>query len=504
MPQKLKLLARTIRNQFQNLPRRVVIMIVFAVIGLATVFVSRAATSSVSIQAEGGTRTPSVGLVSDASASGGSAIRFSNAASVCGKRVQNYTYQVPYGNAVWNQPVCGLATYAKSADYANRLYSWGYVNDGSVPAPNTRIYGFVASSIGLPKPTLFDPEGLSTLFSRNVYYASTANTTTLVQTSVTASNLDGIKSDDGQTPDVFRFLPNTPIPWNTSWRTGEGGDNEIVLLDDRPGPTYGRIYEIAGYKRDLAAVTQCGPFFRDRICTYNVKVGRDMDGNIIDYRSFEGFIDGRGVGLSMFATLTTPEEVVAGEIRHALGMGIPNTATGPICTSAQLGTAAEGSTCGTAVAPASKFEWGGVNSSAERNNIDPAFNSIYTQDKMIPEGMRFALNITDAQIESWITSRGYTGAKAKTARIFAVAFRDYGAMIVDTNGERAGLQLAGAANPTARAQWASVGMDSEEDTQLLQGLVTKTNLYVVAPPTVTCKDGSLSKYFCKWTSARYP
>jgi hypothetical protein len=208
----------------------------------------------------------------------------------------------------------------------------------------------------------------------------------------------------------------------------------------------------------------------------------------------------------MYATFTTPEEVMAGEIRHALGMSIPNTATGPICTAAQLGTTAEGKTCGTALAPASKFEWGGVNSSAERKNIPDAFNSIYTQDKMIPEGMRFAINITDAQIETWIQSQAKFNndtKKANTARIFARALRDYGVMVVDTNGAKGQLQLAGAANPTARQQWASVGMDSEDDELILEGLITKTNLYVVEPPSQTCSNGSVSKYFCQWTSAKY-
>lgn len=495
-----------LRNKAEQLPQRVVIMVVLVVVGLATVLATRAATSSTSIESEAGTRSAKVSLVVNSGASAGSAIKFSSNAVACGKRVQNYTYQVPFGNAVWNQPVCNMPVYAKFTDYANRFYSWSSVNDGTTPANDTRTYGYLGADIGLPKPTFTDPEGLSGLFSRNVYYASTANTTTLVQASATQSNLDGIKYDDGQTPDAYRYLPNTSIPWNSSWRTGEGGDNEIVLLDDRPGPTQGRIYTIAGYKRDLAAITQCGPFLRDRICTYTVKVGRDLSGNIVDYRTYEGFLDSRGVGLSMYATFTTPEEVMAGEIRHALGMSIPNTATGPICTAAQLGTTAEGKTCGTALAPASKFEWGGVNSSAERKNIPDAFNSIYTQDKMIPEGMRFAINITDAQIETWIQSQAKFNndtKKANTARIFARALRDYGVMVVDTNGAKGQLQLAGAANPTARQQWASVGMDSEDDELILEGLITKTNLYVVEPPSQTCSNGSVSKYFCQWTSAKY-
>ncbi len=47
---------------------------------------------------------------------------------------------------------------------------------------------------------------------------------------------------------------------------------------------------------------------------------------------------------------------------------------------------------------------------------------------------RFALDITDAEIESWLDSRGYQNAKRRTAAIFARALRDYGWMITDTSG----------------------------------------------------------------------
>ncbi len=480
--------------------RYAVVCLALAVAGIATLLVSKAASNSTSLYANNGAKQGNVTSL------GTTSVQFGKT-GVCGKRVQNYTYQVPFGNAVWNQPVCGLPVYAKSADYVNRFYSWSSLNNGTADPNDKRIFGFVNVDIGLPKPSLTDPEGLSGLFSRNVYYASDATTTTQVQASVYESNLDGIKLDDGQTPDAKRFLPNAYIPWNPNWRTGEGGDNEIVLLDNRPGPTQGRIYEISGYKRDLAAVTQCGPLFRDRICTYTVRVGRDTQGNIIDYRTYEGFLDGRGVGLSMFATFTTPEEVMAGEIRHALGMAIPNTAVGPVCTALQLGTPAEGYTCGTAVAPATKVERGSSTSSAYLTGMSPELAAIYTLDKLIPEGMRFALNITDSQIEAWIQSQSKFAndtKKANTARIFARALRDYGVMVVDTNGAKAQLQLAGSANPVARQQWASVGLDTDDDKYLLEGLITKSNLYVVNPPQLTCLDGSVTRYFCDWTTARYP
>ncbi len=38
--------------------------------------------------------------------------------------------------------------------------------------------------------------------------------------------------------------------------------------------------------------------------------------------------------------------------------------------------------------------------------------------RSVPEGTRFALHITDAEIDAWLTSRGYTGQKRATARVF--------------------------------------------------------------------------------------
>lgn len=52
--------------------------------------------------------------------------------------------------------------------------------------------------------------------------------------------------------------------------------------------------------------------------------------------------------------------------------------------------------------------------------------------KMVPHGQAYALVWTDEQIEAWLDSRGYLGALRRTARIFAVALRDYGWELVET------------------------------------------------------------------------
>ena len=108
----------------------------------------------------------------------------------------------------------------------------------------------------------------------------------------------------------------------------------------------------------------------------------------------------------------------------------------------------------------------------------------------VPEGMRLAINITDPQIENWLDSRGYTGAKRRTAKIFAVAMRDYGAIILETgcwgiNLETDGIldtRTGGSRDIWARNGITAISGNANPHGDLLAGLITQSNLYVVNPP----------------------
>lgn len=487
--------------KISRIPRPVVIIVVLVFFGLVTLILTKAASLSTSVQPEAGNRTSNVTLEPSSSASGGQAIRFGAASTLtCGKTVSNYTYQVPFGNAVWNQPVCTLPTYSKSTDFAARLVK-------SAVGDNPSFYGTVGASPGFPDPTqILDP--LINLFTREVYLASKATTQAKVSSIGSPSNLDGIgyNSDEAwPSPGKKSQHPEATIPWNPSWTTGKGGDNEIFILDDRPGSTQGRIYTIWIFQAGGCYSPLELLVWPDRVCASSIQVGRDHYGKIIDYRTHEGYVSERGVGLSYYATLTTPDEVAAGEIRHALGISIPNSSFGAICTPAQLGTAAESNTCGTALAPASKFEWGGASLQDIRRQGAFGTQSI---DKTIPEGTRFALTLSYAQIDAWVASRTEwvnNPRRAETARIFARAMKDYGMIVVDTNGSWPGVQMAGGVNPDNATKWKNLQMGPEfEDRELLKGLVNIGNVRVIEPPTLTCDDGTTSKNYCKWTSARYP
>lgn len=422
----------------------------------------------------------------------------------CGSTtVTNYTYQVPFGNAVWNQKVCNLPRYGKSAEYAQRFFKWsGAVNNGS-PEHQAKYAGKLGIGSIFEEPRIGVP-----LWARNVYYSSNATTTTKVRSYVYSSNLDGTKynsNSDVAKPGYKSKNPETTIPWNPDWGVYGTGDNEIIILDEQNG----RIIEIWGFRKSeserLACANLLYPMPSNRICTASTDIGRDIDGNIIDYRTFEGLHGDRGVGFSKFITFTTPREVLAGEIRHALGVVIPNTAIGPICTKEQLDTSAEGNTCGTAVAPATKVEHGHMTSPT---HLPAEYQQLYGLDKTIPEGMRFALDISNQEIEAWISSKEKFNGNARlaeTARIFVRALRDYGFMIVDTNGSGAGIQAANAQNSEDKALWNQLGIYENKDAgTLLEGLIKEGDLYVVDPPTLECKDGTLTKHFCTWRNAYYP
>lgn len=492
-----------ILKTIQRYPRFVIVGVCMFM-GVATILLTRAAVPSLFFEAEGGTRTNSAGLFSSGSSSNGGFIKFGGGGANCGRQKQNYTYEVPFGNAIWNQPICSLPRHPQSADFAARFFEWGHVNDGS-PSADVKN-GRISTDPGFPKtPTFNDPTGLGELYTTEVYYASAATTEKPVVTTLSPSNLDG----EGYNPEpsfpgpgLLSNRPSAKIPWNPAWKSAGGTDAHIIVIDDRPGKN-NAIYTVWGYETGFI----CAGLDQTQVCAFTVRIGRGFDGTVINYKTHEGYTKDRGVGLNPYATLVTADEVAAGEIRHALGVSIPNPSFGPDCTTSQLQEPVNWNVvtkqCGTAVAPASKFEW--FDRTTTPFLAEP-FRTIYTKDRSIPEGMRFGLDITYGQIESWINSRPDLASnprRAETARVFARGLKDYGMMVVDTNKSRFSVQTEGGVNPLTAAKWKNLAMGPEYDDDLLDGLVTANNVYVVNPPLLTCRDGSKSRFYCEWSNAVY-
>ncbi len=457
--------ARKIPNLLKR-PWSFVLILVIALIGAWVVIASQAAT----------TLTPTTGST-----------------ATCGAVMKNYTYKVPFGNAPWNIPACKLPVFSQSADYVSRLYNHAMPNDGSTTGLSRRGNFNIGFGFGDTKD----------LFAHAVYSASEANgKTTKIRVCgnphCNPSNFDG----DLKQNDTKGYLPDKEIPWDPNWAIAEGGDNQVIIVDEAKG----ELITLSEIKKDsLGALGQCGVIAPERLCVSSAKVIRDNSGKLANYLTYDGSTSGRGIGQSHYATLLTPQEVMAGEIRHALGMGIFNTAFGPECTKEQLATNnwnIIGKTCSTAFAPATKFEWSSANKISDRISSLSKYDNITTLDKTVPEGMRFVLKMTDAEVETFIKNKGYTGAKANTTRIIIKALRDYGFMPVDTGGS-AQFQVAGVLNPSYREMWKQLGITQEDDKKLLHGLFTETNMVVVEPPTSECIDGTKSQYYCKYTSSQY-
>src|SRR5690606_17602981 len=122
--------------------------------------------------------------------------------------------------------------------------------------------------------------------------------------------------------------------------------------------------------------------------------------------------------------------------------------------------------------------------------------------KMVPRGSRLVIDRTDAEIQQWLDSRGYSGRLRETARIFAVALRDYGLIQLDTTGGPATIQVSGGRNPETAAGWRALGIEGD-GLDFLDGLVTSSNIRVLEAATNHCDHG-LSKLFCHASDISYP
>lgn len=299
------------------------------------------------------------------------------------------TFQKPFGpNAPWNIPVAGIPVHAQSEYYSNLLWN---------NAPAARPGNFNVSTNEYTYP---------------VYELSNATGWYRVYTEWD-TNID-----------------NTLIPWNPTWQPAPGTDAQMIILD----PDTGREWDL--WKVSFANNT------------VYAKNGSLVSGNY--WTKEDGNSPSRGCGIQYLAMLVRPEEIIAGEIRHALSMPIRNT---------------DGDFY---VAPATKLE----------HPDNPTG---------IPEGMRFALNVSDQEIEDWINSlpKQLPAQTKSSARTIAKALRDYGWFITDTSGG-ASIQLESRAS--AGNEWDSLGLgyysvyyEQDYPSNLLDGLMKPERIYALVP-----------------------
>ncbi len=283
----------------------------------------------------------------------------------------------------------------------------------------------------------------------------------------------------------YGFRGNLPagaeIPWNDTWKAAGGNDGDLLIIDPETGRDW-ELYSVQGRNTtpcltpdNLAA----GFNPLADLCVGRASILSNPDGSVADFRTFEGAMQNRGMGLQKLALLVMADEVASGEIRHAVSMATYNTMFGPECSDEEAVTEAAGVSCGFYVPPATRVEW---RDGPPRCGATSMEDSDESRSTTVPEGMRFALDISDDDIDAWLDRRGYPEPKRSTARVFAVALRDYGFIISQTTCAGPGITTEGTINPRTRAVWKELGIPNDESSRdLLDGLITRDRLYVVNP-----------------------
>jgi hypothetical protein len=219
------------------------------------------------------------------------------------------------------------------------------------------------------------------------------------------------------------------VPWHPRWRPAAGTDAQVIVLDHDHGREW-NLFQVSFDGETLSATNA------------SLVPG--------DFRTHvEGHPPSRGSGIPYLAMLVRPQEIERGVIEHALSMPIRATAGDRF------------------VPPATKLEHPG-------------------HPPGIPEGTRFQLLVTDAEIQDWLARLpgDLPAATVRSAGIIAVALRDYGWFVTDTSG---GAHLQFEDRLTAGAAWERLGLgvqriDSREyPRDLLDGLILPHRIRAIVP-----------------------
>lgn len=290
----------------------------------------------------------------------------------------------------------------------------------------------------------------------------------------------------------------TAIPWNPKWalQLPEGSDRCLVIIDDRTGETW-ELWQTAAPHVECIdwPVLPWLPINTFRwLGGPNAKagfvvgdpgwIGAGTCFHTTDIFTTTETVDGRGMGINKAALTVTLDELEAGEIRHALAAVMGNPMAGPLAAapSTNLDPAA-GTTKVFYLPPARKAEYANRPDGSKRP-VAPA-NQFPISDAN-PTGIRYALRITDAQIDAWLDRRGYVGPTRAFVRMIAVALRDYGWIYAETGEWGVGLEFQAATTTGAadryRALGAPIGAGTPTGTplgDLLDGLIESGTVYVV-------------------------
>lgn len=503
-------------QQPQRLPRSTVfIALLFATIGSYMLVSSFAATTKPpSVEPEESTQTTTgASTVLDDNASGKFAVRF-------GKQTHQPTDRFFADDASWNKTITQLGgEFTELKPFAGRL--WDYGGGTANGAPPGSFYLDLKD------------------YSVPIYDINTATTTARV--------FQVVWSQNQQAFSFTGVEHGATIPWNPEWRPGTGNDRIMQVVNYSTGKVYG-FWAVGENKnacidRNPFGITFFdGPNAKAGYNEYNTNPEHLCIAAINTYDTLWTGKDGnthldRGMGIDKLALVVRADEVAkgnatSGTIGHALPLTTSNPMFGagsetPGITQPVYNTAPDWNgnlvrtlvtkgddPSGIGMIPAPKFvtpsnyasvastagitkgfylkpatrlehEFGWTGGTLYQGGVTPTPATDAERAKTNPSGMRFGLNVTDGDISTWVSARGYTGEKAKTAATFARTLRDYGAIIAETGGWGIGIETDGVIGP-AKNKWQDLGLyniatDTTSDISFT-GLITRDRLYVVKPP----------------------
>lgn len=278
------------------------------------------------------------------------------------------------------------------------------------------------------------------------------------------------------TYDLGYFTDGSEIPWNPAWLPAQEGDAGLLIDDNMGGGEF-----FSGYELWYTIGTSTRPWVFDWLdWAQNVyqrgwRYGDLLAGTIVRRTETNGgaYI-GRGAGnipkRSMILTGSEVAEAVANNdcIHHALAAVGVNMQAGSYAVSNNLYSA-----------PGTRIEH--VSNQPASPTIPNSPNS-----NLFNEGTRFALQMSDSEIESWLDSRSYSGALRSTAKAIAKTLVNYGWICVETGTGQPQIECdsIGPGYPSS-STWNSLGITSQSISQnLLNGLLTSSNIVVLKPESM--------------------
>jgi hypothetical protein len=237
-----------------------------------------------------------------------------------------------------------------------------------------------------------------------------------------------------QSTDTSSNLSGQQMPFNPAWQGSAGPDAQIIVLD----PPSGREWDLWQVQFSAGTV--------------HVSSGSLVPGSY--WSKEDGWRPSRGAGIPYLAMLVRPAEVQSGDVGHALSM--PTQAV---------------SKDGNYVAPGTKSD-----------------GDVWGVTDGVPEGTRFALSVSDADITAWLAGMpSDVPAQMKASlSVIARALRDYGWFVTD-HGGASYFQLED--RLSAGADWAALGLGSFVSAingktypqDALDGLMTQAKTFAIVP-----------------------